>query len=236
MKNATRVLFLFLFALACGENRGDPISASINRQFGGSLISGGHLPNVAVSEDTKFDFIQLILQQVWNSYDESVHALAKIDDNVSAIRVLGNFKGHTVSEKIFPDESSLNSDDPPSSEDSAAGIPNWEEPGYTKSISRRPISGLLVVFNDFSNTGRLFYGGTVECYGSWSPKYAGYRKLNGGLSFSGDYSGTVEFDNFLLEQSKLLDFSNPNVPVKGSVTIVSGSSRIIFNPYGPLLP
>ncbi|MBW7997632.1 MAG: hypothetical protein FVQ81_13850 [Candidatus Glassbacteria bacterium] len=220
----SRVFLLLIstaFCLAsCGSDRGDPLAVSPNDQFGGSLVSGGHLSNVDVSEDTKFDFIQRVLLQLYDTYFEAIGVASRAPDQEQTVRILGSFTGNAMSNITIPGS-------PPSSGNS--------------------IYNLEMVFNDFSNTGRLFFGGTVEFTGEWrvvNGKIVPYIvKLSKGLAFAGDYSGTIEFDNFWLAidaQGNLVDLiawlkipalERPRLPFAGGVTIVSGSSRLLFNPY-----
>ena len=105
------------------------------------------------------------------------------------------------------------------------------------------IPELSIKYSNFSDTGTLFYAGTIRYSSVWQgtgSSHALYSLvLNGKAEFAGAYAGTIEFQNMkvgLDAAGRPVDLveraQDPqrDLPLNGNVIIVSGDEVFNFNP------
>ena len=210
------VAFLIFFA-ACSGGRGDPTSTGGGTgDLGGSLSSGKNGTNIAVVDPNRLQFSLELLKELYPSFLKAISVTAAAPSSTNEIRVLGNFQGYAV----------------------AASVPDTSGSSIT-------VNQFEITYFDYSESGKIFFGGKVSYSGSFSKSgtiwIPGRMIFNsGGLAFAGSYSGTITFDNFRLffdAAGATIDFiTAPNevicpLPLQGNLNITSGSGTLRFNPY-----
>jgi len=221
----TRLLIFALFLAAaalwagCSSGRGDPLAAGDRAgDYGGLLISGADGPNLAVTDQNRLDLCQEVFSQLYSVYLKAVPAVITSPVVANGVRVLGNYKGYAVVRDL-------------------TDIPDSLENNQTLYFD------LTVTFFDYSESGLLYIGGGVGC--STSMKKSGNQwlqedlLLSDGLAFAGNFSGSIEFEDFLLPVDPaggLISFDADegvlgSHRLTGNVVIKSGDQTFRFNPY-----
>ncbi|HUU28458.1 MAG TPA: hypothetical protein VM123_11660 [archaeon] len=202
---------------ACSTNRSDPLSADLGtNDYGGSLNTGKDRPNLAVTEQNKLELCQEVFEQLYSSFLKGCGITANAPFPGEAVRITGNYNGYAVV-NTQPD---------------------------TLEVSQTIVSSTFeITYFNFSESGKLFFGGKIGFSGSWGKggdsRVPDDILLGLGLVFAGYFSGSIEFENFSLpidSTGKLIKvdasaFDLISHPAQGSVTIRSGSETFKFNPY-----
>ncbi|MFH1070959.1 MAG: hypothetical protein V1794_15175 [Candidatus Glassbacteria bacterium] len=197
----------------CSNERGDPLAAPGE---GGSLSAGRNGPNLAVNAQNQLALCQEAFEQLFGAYLKALLLRASAPTAGETVRFLGNYTGYALVGAV---------------QDSAAD---------SLAASLAAGSSFVVTFYDFSESGKLFIGGSIEYAGSLREDLY----LDNAIAFAGDYSGTMKFLNFRLP----VDSSNNLFPVTatteellshpavGNVQITSGDYKVLFNPYFRMFP
>ena len=226
-KNLLISILIFIslaYLTSCSNNRVDPVATeNVAGDFGGWLASGGDGPNEIVEYGERLIFFQNIFTRFYGSFKKSLFPLAMAPSFINSVRVLGNSKGNFTVEysDVIPDS-----------------LKNSSTNYYN----------LNMTFYDYSDDGRNYLGGKLSCSTSIKISTGGSEQadmlLDGGLVFAGDYTGSIEFDNFnalLHSDGKLVGLSPDSVDlskhiVSGNIIIRSGDETFTFNPYRRLFP
>ncbi|MFH1070957.1 MAG: hypothetical protein V1794_15165 [Candidatus Glassbacteria bacterium] len=216
--------FLLLFIsltvwTGCSNDRGDPLAAGDKSgSFGGSLVSGADGPNLAVTEQNRLGLCQEVFSQLYSVYLKAVPAVLTAPDIAGGVRVLGNYKGYTVVRDL-------------------TDVPD------TLRNNRTLYFVLAVTFFDYSESGGLFLGGSAGYSTSTEKIGAEWEQrdilLSDGLAFAGNFSGSIEFENFLLPVDPAGGLIGVGASagelsshlLTGEVIITSGGQTFRFNPY-----
>lgn len=179
----------------------------------GSSLSGQNLANATVIEDNSIEFYMLILDQLYNTYLKGLNGTSGFSSSGQTVNFLGNFSGNAFAT------------------------------ADTQGISVDLVPELTIEYKNFSNTGRLFFAGTVNypnIYRSTGGDLVLHSlKLNGTVEFAGDYAGSVTFENMRvgLEPTGqpvdlILRAENPEwtLPLEGVVIVTSGGEVVRFHP------
>lgn len=191
----------------CSANRVDPVAIGNKAGgFGGWLTSGADGPNQIVQNSNRLILSNGIFAQIYSAYEKSISALSPPPTWTNTVRFLGGHKGHAVVQII---------DDTPDS------LKNNTTFYYHLSIT----------FYDYSDSRKFFIGGQISLL--TLKKLNNNNKwvqedilLEGGLVFAGDYSGSIEFESFLM----LVNSASSHL-ISGNVVIRSGEEILSFNPY-----
>ena len=133
--------------------------------------------------------------------------------SLSRKKILGDFNGYTVVEA---------------------------QPISILTGAQRVMFNTTVTYYDYSTDGKLFMGGKVTFNGTWAEvnniTLPVDLRIDGGIAYAGDFSGTVEFINFNLGidlEGALIPAGTPGTgfPAEGSVIIVSSDNQLTVNPY-----
>ncbi len=212
-------LLLVVLALACGGDRGDPLSSDQNAtEYGGSLTLGSGRANTPVSEETKLPICQILNSEIYGLCLRSLGGIANTPQTVDSLaitRISGSYSGYVQ----------------------VQGLKDIRADNKTVDFNFK------IAFFDFSDSGSVFMGGELGASGYLVAQGGDISSirivLNDGLAFAGNYTGAVEYNSMRLpiDSSGLITSVYASTAdlryyaVEGSQTLKYSGTSIRFNPY-----
>jgi hypothetical protein len=208
------LLGLAVCVISCGGGGSDPVAVQQETTgLGGTLSSGGNLANVPVTTLNQYAFCENIIRQIHQAYSSAFMVVGH-SDQFETVRITGNIKGHALA-KTLPIQ-------------------------VIQPTGRDVFFMDTTTFNDYSNDGQLYMGGSLEFIGIWR-EIDGVRLpvelgVSGELRFAGIYKGRASFSTNILfnDDGSLYPVGVPStgIPNGGIVRIRDGDKIVLdINPY-----
>lgn len=201
-----------VLALACGGGSSDPLEAEIEElEIGGRLTMGGGGRNEVIAGYEDGKRASEYLHPVLvQIFNRTKDFAPQYSHEQQPVRMFGLFSGQAMVEDSF---------------------------AVVNGIERHT---LKAVFFDYSDDGRVFFGGRLRLYGPVTARF-GPRdvQLNEKIAFAGDWAGTAEFENYQIPVDEhglaFTVFEEDSIPRlvfhHGRIIYESEGSRVVLNPY-----